>query len=410
MTFRAYFIERMREFDWLYLIFAVLLAVAGLVAIYSIEFHQEFQGEYFNRQLVWLIMGLLLFMTAYLVPRKIIHNSAYTLYTLGVLALILLLVTSRGAGVSRWINIGGVGIQPSEFMKIFLLLALARYFADHKRNLESLKELMTPVILTLIPTLLVLLQPDLGTALVYLSILLVVIFWAGIRPLTFFLLLAPFVSMLASFQILSFFIWMGIIMVILYFGKLPLWTSVMNFSVNIALGGITNVLWGLLKPYQQQRILSMFNAEADPLGAGYQLAQSLTAFGSGGPFGKGFGQGTQTHLKFLPEQHTDFIMTVIGEEFGYIGVVLILLVFYFLVARLINRSYSSKYRFDSVVLIAIASIFVFHTFVNLGMIVGLMPVTGIPLPFISYGGSFMFTAMLLTGLGANLSTSYRAAG
>ena len=264
--------------------------------------------------------------------------------------------------------------------------------------------------MTLVPTLLVLLQPDLGTALVYIAIFIVVIFWAGIKPLHFFLLLAPMVSMLASFQTLSFFIWMGIIIVVLYLGKLPFWTSVLNFVVNVGLGGVTNLLWGLLKPYQQQRLLSMIDAEADPLGAGYQLSQSLTAFGSGGGFGKGFGQGTQTHLKFLPEQHTDFVMTVIGEEFGFVGVTIVISFFYLLVTRLINQAYSSKYRFDSVVLIGISAIIVFHAFVNLGMIVGLMPVTGIPLPFISYGGSFMITSMMLIGLASNMSTSYRAVG
>jgi len=410
MTFGQYIRKRMHEFDWFYLLFALLLATAGLIAIYSIEFQQEAERTYFGRQVVWVVFGSILMVATYLIPRKLVHNLAYIAYGLGVLSLGALLVLGRGASVSRWINFGSLGVQPSEFMKVLLLVSLARYFADHKRQLTSVKELMTPAAMTLLPMLLVLMQPDLGTALVYIATLIVVIFWAGIRPLYFFLLLAPMISMLASFQTLSFFIWMAILLVMLWLGRMPLWTSIINFTINIMLGGVTNLLWGLLKPYQQQRILSMFNAEADPLGAGYQLSQSLTAFGSGGPFGKGFGQGTQTHLKFLPEQHTDFIMTVIGEEFGFLGVTLVIAVFYLLFARLVNQAYSSKYRFDSVVLIGVTGILVFHSFVNLGMIVGIMPVTGIPLPFISYGGSFMFTSMILLGLAANMSTSYRAAG
>ncbi len=231
-----------------------------------------------------------------------------------------------------------------------------------------------------------------------------------LQKLYFFLLLAPAVSMLAAFQTLSFFLWMGLIIVVLVLANLPFWTKILNFGINIMLGGVTSLLWGLLKPYQQQRILSLLDSESDPLGAGYQVSQSLTAFGSGGPFGKGFGQGTQTHLNFLPEQHTDFVMTVIGEEFGFLGVMIIFAIFYFLIARFVNQAYGSKYRFDSVILIGIAAVLIFHVFVNLGMIAGIMPVTGIPLPFISYGGSFMWTSMLLAGLAANMSSIRRAAG
>jgi rod shape determining protein RodA len=405
---RKYLLSTLRELDWSLLALTLLLSGSGLIAIYSIEVQHGTSAGYFGRQGIWTILGTFLFFTAFFVPRKVLHNVAYIAYGVGIFMLLIPLAIKGDGAVSRWISIGSFGIQPSEFMKIFLLVGLAKYFADHKRRLSSIKELMTPMAMTLAPTILVLLQPDLGTALVYLATLIVVIFWAGIRPLYFFLLLAPAVSMLAAFQTLSFFLWMGLIIVVLYFGNLPFWTKIFNFVINVVLGGVTNVLWAFLKPYQQQRILSLFDSESDPLGAGYQVSQSLTAFGSGGPFGKGFGEGTQTHLKFLPEQHTDFIMTVIGEELGFIGVMFVIGLFYILIARLIAQAYSVKYRFDSVILIGVAAIFVFHTFINLGMIVGIMPVTGIPLPFISYGGSFMFTAMLLVGLSANMAKSRRA--
>lgn len=410
MNLRSHVIARLRELEWSTLVFVVLLSLSGLLAIYSIEVQHDSNSGYFFRQSIWTIVGVGLFFVAYFIPRKIIHNLTYPAYGVGIFLLLIPIAFKSGGGVSRWITIGSIGIQPSEFMKIFLLLALAKYFADHKRRLSTVKELMSPVALTLGPTMLVLIQPDLGTALVYFGILIVVIFWAGISPLYFYLLLAPVISMLAAFQTLSFFLWMGLIIVILYFSNLPFWTKVLNFSINVVLGGITNLLWALLKPYQQQRILSLIDSESDPLGAGYQVAQSLTAFGSGGPFGKGLGQGTQTHLKFLPEQHTDFIMTVIGEEFGFVGVLIVLGLFYLLIARLITQAYNSKFRFDSVILIGISAIFVFHVFVNLGMIVGIMPVTGIPLPFISYGGSFMVTSMILAGLSANMSSVRRAVG
>jgi len=410
MTLGKYLRIRFRELEWSTLILVVLLSASGLLAIYSIEIQHETSAGYFMRQSIWSIFGVVLFFVAFFIPRKAIHNLAYVVYGLGIILLFLPILLKNDSAVSRWIMIGSIGIQPSEFMKIFLLIALAKYFADHKRKLATIKELMTPFAMTFVPTVLVLIQPDLGTALVYFGILIVIIFWAGISPLYFFLLIAPALSMLAAFQTLSFFIWMGLVIIVLYFSDLPFWTKVLNFSINVVLGGITNLLWALLKPYQQQRILSLFDSEADPLGAGYQVSQSLTAFGSGGPFGKGLGEGTQTHLKFLPEQHTDFIMTVIGEEFGFVGVLLVITLFYLLIARLINQAYSVKSRFDSVILIGIASILIFHVFVNLGMIVGIMPVTGIPLPYISYGGSFMITSMVLAGLSANMATIRRAVG
>ncbi|MCF6238133.1 MAG: rod shape-determining protein RodA, partial [Candidatus Marinimicrobia bacterium] len=344
------------------------------------------------------------------VDYRVLSRYAYLIYGGTVLALLYVLFFGTiASGARRWIQLGPLTIQVSEFAKISLIIILAKYFETGKLQGQfHFKDLIVPALFTGILGGLIVRQPDLGTALVYFGMLIVVIFWAGIRPLHFFLLLAPAVSMIAAFQTLSFFLWMGLIIVILYFGNLPFWTKIFNFSINVALGGITNLLWALLKPYQQQRILSVLDTDSDPLGAGYQVSQSLTAFGSGGPFGKGFGEGTQTHLKFLPEQHTDFIMTVIGEEFGFIGVLIVIGLFYLLIAKLINQAYSSKYRFDSVILIGFAAVLVFHTFVNLGMIAGIMPVTGIPLPYISYGGSFMLTTMILAGLSVNMGTLRRA--
>ena len=409
MKLRVYLLNRLRDLDLSTLALVVLLSTSGLLAIYSIEVQHASSSGYFIRQSVWVLLGLGLFFTAFMIPRKVIHNVAYLVYGVGIVMLLIPIAMNKGGSTSRWITFGSFGIQPSEFMKIFLLVALAKYFADHKRRLSSVKELMTPFGMTIIPTMLVLIQPDLGTALVYFGILIVVIFWAGIKPLHFFLLLAPAISMIAAFKIFPFFLWMGLIIVILYFGNLPIWTKVFNFSINVGLGGITNLLWALLKPYQQQRIMSLMDSEADPLGAGYQVSQSLTAFGAGGPFGKGFGEGTQTHLKFLPEQHTDFIMTVIGEEFGFVGVMIVMTLFYLLIAKLISQAYNCKFRFDSVIQIGIAAVLIFHIFVNLGMIAGIMPVTGIPLPYISYGGSFMLTMMIMAGLSANMAVVRRAA-
>ena len=406
------FQRQLKDFDWILFFLAILLSGAGLLSIYSTGLQQEglIERNYFIRQIIWFVIGISLTLGVAMVPKKIVFNLAYIVYGLGIIALLGTFLIKDSTGTHRWFRIGGFNFQPSEYMKVVVVVALAKYFSDHHRQIQQFKQLIPPFVMVMIPTGIVILQPDLGTALVYLATFLPILFWAGIRPLYFFLLIAPIVSMLAAFNIYSFFAWMAILVLVLYLGRAKLWFAGMNFLINVFLGGLTNVLWGMLKPYQQQRISSLFNLDADPLGAGYQLIQSMTAFGSGGLFGKGLGQGTQTHLKFLPEQHTDFIMTVIGEEFGFIGVMIILGLFYLLVARLITQAYNSKFRFDSVILIGIASIFIFHIFVNLAMIVGIMPVTGIPLPFISYGGSFMITSMILAGLSVNLSAVRRAVG
>jgi len=174
--------------------------------------------------------------------------------------------------------------------------------------------------------------------------------------------------------------------------------------LNLSLGLATPVLWNTLKPYQQQRIATLLNMDADPQGAGYQVIQSKIAIGSGGLFGKGIGHGTQTHLKFLPEQHTDFIFSVIGEEYGFIGVVIVLFLFLSFILLCLYIAYRQKDRFCSLCLVGIASIIGIHVTINVAMTVGLMPVTGLPLPFISYGGSFLLTCCILLGLALNIGS------
>lgn len=397
------FQRQLRDFDWVLFLLAVLIAMAGLVSIYSTTLQQEglVERNYFVRQIAWFLIGIVLIFSMAFIPKKLVFNLAYILYGVGILALLGTFLVEDTNGTHRWFKIGGFNFQPSEYMKIVVVITLAKYFSDHHRQIQQFKQLIPPLIMVLLPTAIVILQPDLGTALVYIATLILVLFWSGIRPLYFFLLLAPVISMLAAFNIFSFFVWMAILVLVLYIGQSKLWFAGINFFLNVFLGGLTNVLWGMLKPYQQQRISSLFNLDADPLGAGYQLIQSMTAFGSGGMFGKGLGQGTQTHLKFLPEQHTDFIMTVLGEELGFVAIMLVLALFLFFILRLISIAYSARTRYTSLILFGTASVFLFHIFVNLAMIVGLMPVTGIPLPFMSYGGSFMSTCFLLLGVSQN---------
>jgi rod shape determining protein RodA len=228
------------------------------------------------------------------------------------------------------------------------------------------------------------------------------LFWAGSRPYHLFLIIAPIVSILAAFNVISFAIWALLMGIIIVLSRPKLWQGVSIYFSNIFLGLLTPVIWNLLKPYQQKRVLTFFNPDLDPLGAAYQIIQSKTALGSGGLLGRGWGQGTQTHLKFLPVQESDFIVSVIGEELGFITVLVMLILFIFLIWKIIKLAFDSKERFSGLVFIGIASIFLMHVFVNCAMTTGMIPVKGLPLPFISYGGSFLVTSYIMIGLCVNL--------
>ena len=308
-----------------------------------------------------------------------------------------------GGGTHRWLSIGGFNYQPSEIMKIILVLALAKYFSTTEISKSDFKVLVIPLLMTIIPTLIVLNQPDLGTAMIFLLSLFPIMIWAKVDIINIFILVSPIISVLTAFNFYTFFIWLIFILSVLYLKKIKLWHLVFIVVINLALGTISPYLWNNLKPYQQKRILTLFDVDSDPQGAGYQVIQSQVAIGSGGVSGKGFGQGKQTHLKFLPEQQTDFIFSVIGEEWGFIGVSLTLLLYFLMVFLGIQAAYNVADQFNSLVIIGLAGILFFHIVINIAMTVGLMPVTGLPLPFLSYGGSFLTSCFIMIGLIFNMS-------
>ena len=224
------------------------------------------------------------------------------------------------------------------------------------------------------------------------------LYWVGSRPFHLFMLIAPIFSIGTAFHNISFTSWAIIMGLILYISRPNLLFGIIFYFVNIFLGLLAPLLWNGLRPYQQKRILTLFNPELDPLGAAYQTIQSKVAIGSGGFFGKGMGEGTQTHLKFLPVQESDFIVSVIGEEFGFITIAFMLIIFAFFILKIVNLAYYSKERFAGLVLIGIATIFLSHVFVNTAMSTGLIPVKGLPLPFISAGGSFLLSCYIMVSL------------
>jgi len=387
-----------------------LLCLAGLIALYSASMHVDapFFKKVIGKQLLWMILGLITIVAVFLIQKKILFNGAFIFYWIGIAFIILpYFFRSSVAGTNRWFVLGPFHFQPSEFMKILVIIAVARYLSKSELIISDFKSLIMPLFLALLPMGIVLKQPDLGTSLIYFMLVFPMLIWAGARIYHLFIILAPVLSIITAFNFYSFFIWVLVLIVVLYFSKERIWVAIILFVLNLSLGFLTPVLWNRLKPYQQNRIMTLFNVDADPQGSGYQVIQSQVAIGSGGFFGKGIGNGTQTHLKFLPEQHNDFIFSVVGEEYGFVGVMVVLLLFFILISLLINVAYRLRDRFSSLVVIGVVSVLFFHVFINIAMTVGLMPVTGLPLPFLSYGGSFIISCFIMIGLVFNISLDRR---
>ena len=332
----------------------ITLFFVGLAALYSIS-----NGDFNSWPLKHsqrFILGLIIFFLVIFFDLRLIFGYAYVIFFLSIVSLVIIpFFGIESNGATRWINIAGISLPPSEFVKYTLILALAKYFHSINNDSSFIKTLIIPLIITIIPVLLVITQPDLGTALI---ILLggISLFWISGLNYKYFIV--------GVFSILC---------------SLP-------------------VLWQYLKDYQKDRVLTFFNPERDPLGNGYHIMQSKIALGSGGIFGKGYMEGTQSHLNFLPEMQTDFIFTMLGEEFGFIGTLLLLLIYAALIMISIRLALKSRSLFSKYLSLGVCNVFFIYVFVNIGMVTGLLPVVGVPLPFISYGGSSMLAVMFGFGL------------
>ena len=391
-------IERLKSLDPFIILSMIGMLLLGVLALYSTS-QSDAGTNYFTSQLKWIFLGFGIMMVVAFLPNRIYYDFSYVAYGTAIILLVLVFfIGTKGLGATRWLRFGGVGIQPSEIAKIATLLALARYLSDERLEINRPKVFIIASMFILIPFLLIARQPDLGTALVFIVLALPIFFWAGLKLTTLILILIPGVVLISSFNTFTFIFALLLIVLYLIYLKPTLILGGVYFMLNVAVGFVTPMLWNQLKGYQKQRITTFWNPEADPLGAGYQIIQSKVAIGSGGFWGKGFLQGSQTQLRYLPEQHTDFIYAVIGEEFGFIGVFAGIILFTIFLFRIVNIANLCKSRFSSTIAIGIGTILGFHMFVNIGMTIGLFPVTGLPLPFISYGGSALITNMIMVGL------------
>jgi rod shape determining protein RodA len=353
-----------QNFDWGLLWLTLLLGAIGLVALYSAVTagEQTTQEVLFKKQFIWFGTGLAVMVLSFVFNYKLLERFAPALYVGCIFLLVgVLLVGTTGGGAQRWLRLGPISIQPSEFAKLSIIIVLARYYARYANpDGYTLPELIKPALLIGLPFLLIVRQPDLGTGLLL-------------------LLVAGSMTVFVKIERRSFY----------------------SFLICGALVG--PMVWFFLKPYQKQRILTFLNPDRDPLGAGYHIIQSKIAIGSGMLTGKGYLKGTQNGLSFLPEQHTDFIFSVLAEEWGFIGAVFVLFCFFLLIIWGLRVAYRCRDPFGTILCVGVTAKLFWQVAINIGMVMGLMPVVGVPLPFVSYGGSSIVTAMLCVGILMNVS-------
>lgn len=375
-----------------------LMTALGIAMIYSagqVEVRSIATGIWV-RQLAWLCIAVIAFVIVSRFPVRFLEWLAPWLYGLSLVLLLLLFPLGTGPSGS-WLELGPGRLQPAEVAKLGTILLLARTLSDRDLEFDGLSRLWKPVAIVLVPFGLVLLQPDLGSAIIFGVILIAALFWAGVPLIKIFLLVSPAISLLLGFNWIVWGLWFLIVVASLHFHRPYIYESVSVILANFAAGALTLRLWNTLAEYQQNRLLVFLDPEVDPKGAGWHLIQSKVAIGSGGMFGQGFASGPQKRLAFLPEQHTDFVFSVVGEELGFVGVMLFLALFGVLLWRVLRVATESSDDFGSTIVFCFFAVMFAHLVVNLGMTVGLLPITGLPLPLVSYGGSFLL--LLYAGFG-----------
>lgn len=400
------------------LLLAVLaLLIPGVLTLYSAgatDFPTIAAGMW-QRQLVWLGIGIIGAALTFRVSPRILEWLTPLIYGLAILVLLITLVVGTGAGSAAssrsWLTVGGVRLgQPAEFAKLATILMLARHLAANRVPPGTLRELVPSGVIVAVPLLLIAAQPDLGSALVFVGIWFAMLFWVGVSPWLLLFVASPLISLVLTASTGLWGAWIVGLTLLLLWLRPYVVEGLAVWSANVFMGVVALRLWTGLAPHQKNRILSFINPEIDPRSAGWNVIQSKVAVGSGGWLGNGFTQGTQKRLAFLPAQHTDFIYAVYAEEFGFRGVVLALGVFTFFFLTMLRIAQRALDPFSSVMVAGVAGMFLTHVVEGIGMTVGLLPVTGIPLPFFSYGGSFAVICLLGVGLTLRVAWDARHGG
>ena len=407
-----------REFSWSVIFIWIGLFSIGLTAIYSAtqgpvsQFLPSYILDNFTRQATWIALSIaVLFGIQFISPRTF-QEGAYIFYGIGlVLMVITVFFGVEVSGSRSWLRVGPINVQVGEVMKAATILAAASYLTSRRNvSAENLKTALVTVAIFLVPFILLLAQNEAGVGIVYLGILPVVLFWSGLPYGISVLMISP--ALIGYFTVLD--VRLGIIValiltVVIFFLQRRTWLTVTSLVFGaLVIIGTEVALHQILQPHQSARIETFANPSLDPLGAGWNVIQAKTAIGSGGLYGKGFMEGTQTQLRFLPEQWTDFIFCVVGEEFGFIGAGLLLLLYAALFMRLLHMAATHKHPFAQLVIISVTFLYFVHFVINIGSATALLPIIGIPLPFISYGGSAFLTNTILLAICLNLDFNKRS--
>ena len=404
-----------RSVDFPLLLLALLLSAFGIAMVYSagqVDAPTRFIQSLWLRQLGWLAVALV---AAWAVTRgtvRLFEWTAWPLYALSCALLVLVLFVGTGAGtaasVKGWLAIGGVRIgQPAELAKLATTLMLARVLAAQRDAIRSLVDLWRPLVVVGVPWLLVMRQPDLGTGIVFIGICFAMLYWAGVAWPLLIMLASPGISLVLAFSTGVWGAWFLLLVALVLWYRPYLVEGVVVVVANVVTGVVAPLLWDTLKPYQQKRLLVFLDPSIDLRGSGYHVTQSKVAIGSGGLFGQGFTLGSQKRLNFLPEQQTDFIFSVVGEELGFIGVSAALALFLGLLLRSVRVASRASATFPGLAAFGIMATWFVHVIVNVGMTLNLMPVTGIPLPFFSSGGSFLLVSWLAVAVLLRISSEGR---
>jgi rod shape determining protein RodA len=407
-----------KDFSWSVLLLWAMIATIGLIAIYSAtlgpvsQFLPTYIQDNFSRQLMWISISLVGLISIQFISPRTFQGLSYIVYGLClVLAVITLFVGVEVSGSRSWLSIFGFRLQVSEFMKLATILAVASYLT-HRRDMSvgNLKTALTTVMMIIVPVIVILLQNDTGTAIILVTLIPVVLFWSGLPYGISLLIVSP--AIIGYFTVIG--LPYGIISAVLltiaiFFLQRTRWLNISALVLGIVVVIGTEVgLQQILQPHQRARIEAFVNPSLDPQGAGWNVLQAKTAIGSGGFSGKGFMEGTQTQLRFLPEQWTDFVYCVVGEEFGFMGSSLLLILYGLLFLKLLSMAGAHKHPFAQLVMVCVTFIYFAHFLVNIGSATAMLPIMGVPLPFVSYGGSAFLANTIMLAICLNMDMNKRS--
>lgn len=384
--------------DWILFALTVALTIFGAIVIYSTQRHTDTVAYGFNHALLGTIgLGLALWVAR--IRYETLISWQWIIYAaINLMLLAVIFIGTVGLGAQRWITIGGFNIQPSEFAKLGLIITLAAMLS--RRDASTLWGVATALGVTILPWALVFIQPDLGTSLVFGVVTLAMLYWANCNPGWLVLFVSPLVAAILFHLLLPGWLVWSLAMGLIAWFTLP-WrwfSTVVATAINLVAGKLGDIFWGLLQDYQKDRLILFLDPDKDPLGGGYHLIQSRIAIGAGKLWGQGLGQGSQTQLSFIPEQHTDFIFSAVGEEWGFVGAMALIGVYWLICYRLVIIAQNAKDDFGSLLVVGVLAMLVFQITINIGMTIGLAPITGIPLPWMSYGRSALLTNFIALGI------------